>query len=320
MEVAAKAPYPSVGQWTLGFHARSPVLASKGIAKSAVPSVIMGAATSCVALLVSRQRLKRSVNEMPRYRTVAGRLLPALCSATLAGLLLSPLSSLATATGAGDRPEHPGWVVPGVFVSGLASPSAVLEAAYRAARAERSFELVYEVSMPVFGGPGLSKTVVYVLQTKQSSRAVEQYQFSLKGKPVTTYVFFSDDKTCTWFAPGQSPPGSPKSATVPSCSGFNSSGYNSEVFSFLALTRAHMVGSGDIAGTAVTGVAGNLVQSIVESGNHTTMSWGPVTFWAATKTSLPVAVTASADGHRAVIFQYTDWDSPAVTFPPRTPL
>ena len=257
---------------------------------------------------------------MPRYRTGPPRLPPALCSAALAGMSLSPLSSVATASGTSGRPELPGRVVPGAFLSGPASPSAVLEAAYRAARAERSFELAYEVSMPVFGGPGPSKTVVYVLQTKQSSRAVEQYQFSLKGKPVTTYVFFSDERTCTWFAPGQSPPGSPKSATVPSCSGFNSSGYNSEVFSFLALTRAHMVGAGDIAGTAVTGVAGNLVQSIVENGSHTSMSWGQVTFWAATKTSLPVAVTASADGHTAVILRYLNWDSPAVTFPPETPL
>ncbi|MGA3220733.1 MAG: hypothetical protein ABSE77_16925 [Acidimicrobiales bacterium] len=256
---------------------------------------------------------------MPRYRTVARRLPPALCSAALAGLLLSPLSGVATASGAGGPPDPPGWVVPGAFVSGPADPSAVLEAAYRAARAERSFELTYEVSLPVFGGSAPSKPLFYVLQTKQSSRAVEHYQFSLKGKLVTTYVFFSTEKTCTWFAPGQSPPGSPKSATVPSCSGFNSSGYNSEVFGFLALTRAHVVGPGDIAGTAVTGVAGNLVQSIVESGDHTTMSWGQVTFWAATKTSLPLAITASADGHKAVIFQYSDWDSPAVAFPPGTP-
>ena len=45
------------------------------------------------------------------------------------------------------------------------------------------------------------------------------------------------------------------------------------------------------------------------------MSWGQVTFWAATKTYLPVAVTASAEGHTAVIFRYSDWDSPAVAFP-----
>lgn len=256
---------------------------------------------------------------MLRYRTVAARLALAACSAALTGLLLSPLGSVATASGASGRPELPSWVVRGGFVSGPMSPSAALEAAYRAARAERSFELAFEVSLPVFGGAGPSKTVVYVLQTKQSSRAVERYQFSLRGKPVTTYVFFSDEKTCTWFAPGQSPPGSPKVATVPSCSGFNSSGYNSEVFSFLALTRAHMVESGNIAGTPVTGVAGNLVQSIVESGGNTSMSWGQVTFWAATKTSLPVAVTASADGHTAVIFRYLDWDSPAVSFPAGTP-
>ena len=51
--------------------------------------------------------------------------------------------------------------------------------------------------LPV-SGPGPSKTIVYVLQTKQSSRAVERYQFSLKGKAITTYVFFSNRKTCTW--------------------------------------------------------------------------------------------------------------------------
>ena len=189
---------------------------------------------------------------MPRYRIVARRLSLAVYQAALAGVLLSPVSNVAAASGASGRPELPGWVVPAAFLTEPASASAVLEAAYRAGRAERSFELAYEVSMPVLG-PGPSKTVVYVLQTKQSSRAVEQYQFSLKGKPVTTYVFFSDDKTCTWFAPGHTPPGSPKSATVPSCSGFNSSGYNSEVFSFLALTHAHMVGLGDIAGTQSPG-------------------------------------------------------------------
>ncbi len=256
---------------------------------------------------------------MRKYRTVTRRLPRAVCSAALAGMLLSPLSSVATASGAVGRPELPGWVVPGA-VAPLSSPSAALGAAYRAARAESSFELAYEVSLPVFGGTVPSKPRFYVLQTKQSSRAVEQYQFSLKGRLVTTYIFFSADKTCTWFAPGQSPPGSPKSATVPSCSGFDSSSYNSEVFAFLALTGAHLVGSGDIGGTPVTGVAGNLVQSIVESGSHTTMSWGQVTFWAATNTSLPVAVTASADGHRVVIFEYSDWDRPTVTFPPKTPL
>jgi len=261
----------------------------------------------------------RSVTEMPRYRAVAGRLALAVCSALLAGLLLPPLGSVASASGAGGRPELSGRVVRGAFVPGPASASAALEAAYRAARAEQSFELAYEVSLPVFGGAVPSEPLFYVRQTKQSSRAVEQYHFSLKDRLVTTYVFFSAEKTCTWFAPGQSPPGSPKSATVPSCSGFNSNGYNSEVFSFLALTGAHIVGSGDIAGTPVTGVAGNLVQSIVENGSHTTMSWGQVTFWAATKTSLPVAVTASAGGHRAVIFQYSDWDSPTVIFPPGTP-
>jgi hypothetical protein len=60
-------------------------------------------------------------------------------------------------------------------------------------------------------------------------------------------------------------------------------------------------------------------QSIVENGSSTSMSWGQVTFWAAAKTSLPVAVTASADGHTAVIFRYLDWDSPVVTFPRGTP-
>jgi hypothetical protein len=256
---------------------------------------------------------------VPRYRTGARRLPPAVCSAALAGMLLSLLSSVATASGASGQLESPGGVVSGRFVSERVSPSGMLEAAYRAARAEQSFELAYEVSMSVFGGSGPTKTVVYVLQTKRSSRAVEQYQFSLKGKPVTTYVFFSDEKTCTWFAPGRLPPGSPKSATVPSCSGFSSAGYNSEVFAFLALTRAHTVGSGDMAGTQVTGVAGNLVQSIVESGSHTSMSWGQVTFWAATRTFLPVAVTASADGQTAVIFRYLDWDSRTVSFPPGTP-
>ena len=52
-------------------------------------------------------------------------------------------------------------------------------------------------------------------------------------------------------------------------------------------------------------MAGNLVQSIDNDGSHTSMSWGPVTFWVATKTSLPVAVTASANGRRVVIFQFT---------------
>jgi hypothetical protein len=74
-----------------------------------------------------------------------------------------------------------------------------------------------------------------------------------------------------------------------------------------------------VAGTEVSGVAGNLVQSIDNDGSRSSVSWGPVTFWVAAKTSLPVAVTASADGRRVVIFKYADWDSPAVRFPTGTP-
>jgi len=66
-------------------------------------------------------------------------------------------------------------------------------------------------------------------------------------------------------------------------------------------------------------VAGNLVQSINNDGSHTSITWGPETFWVAIKTSLPVAITASADGRRVVIFQYADWDSPAVRFPTGRP-
>jgi hypothetical protein len=250
---------------------------------------------------------------------VGGRLTGALGSAALAGLVLSTLSGVAEASGTASRPEHPvGVRGTGPLRSGPSSPSATLEAAYRAARAERSFELLYEVPLAL-SGSSPSKPVFWVLQTKQSSRAVEQYQLILKGKLVTTYVLFSAQQSCTWFAPGQAPPGSAKSATVPSCSGFNLSGYNSEIFSFLSLTGAHRTGPGQVAGTAVTGVAGNLVQSIDNDGSHTSMSWGPVTFWVATKTSLPVAVTASADRRRVVIFQYADWDSPAVRFPTGTP-
>jgi hypothetical protein len=186
------------------------------------------------------------------------------------------------------------------------------------ARAERGFELIYEVSLALFG-TSPSKPVFWVLQTEQSSRAVERYQLTLKGKLVTTYVLFTAQQSCTWFAPGQAPPGIAKSATVPSCSGFNSSGYNSEIFSFLSLSHAHLAGPGQVAGTEVSGVAGNLVQSIDNDGSRSSMSWGPVTFWVGVKTSLPVAVTASADGRRVVIFKYADWDSHAVRFPTGTP-
>ena len=68
-------------------------------------------------------------------------------------------------------------------------------------------------------GTSPSKPVFWVLQTEQSSRAVERYQLTLKGKLVTTYVLFTAQQSCTWFAPGQAPPGSANSATVPSCSG-----------------------------------------------------------------------------------------------------
>jgi hypothetical protein len=234
-------------------------------------------------------------------------------------LVLFALSDVAEAAGTAWRPEHPaGARSTGPLRPGQPSPAATLAAAYRAARAERSFELVYEAPLALFGSSP-TKPVFWVLQTKQSSRAVEQYQLTVKGKLVTTYVLFSAQKTCTWFAPGQAPPGSAKSATVPSCSGFNSSGYDSEIFSFLSLTGAHPAGPGHVMGTAVTGVAGNLVQSIDNDGSRTSMSWGPVTFWAARKTSLPVAVTASAEGRTIVIFQYADWDSPAVRFPTGTP-
>jgi hypothetical protein len=256
---------------------------------------------------------------VPRHGVVSGRLTGALCLAALASLLLSSLSGVAEASGAASRPENPTEVRgtgPRSFVA--PSPSATLEAAYRAARAERSFELLYEVPLALFGSSP-SKPVFWVLQTEQSSRAVEEYQLTLKGKLVTTYVLFSAQQTCTWFAPGQAPPGSAKSASVPSCSSFNSSGYNSEIFSFLSLTGAHLTGPGQVVGTAVIGVGGNLVQSIDNNGSHTSMSWGPVTFWVATKTSLPVAVTASADGRRVVIFKYADWDSPTVRFPTGTP-
>ena len=257
-----------------------------------------------------------------RAGIVRRRRTKALLSAAVAGLALcifsgAPGVAQASVTG---RPQPAARVVATRFVPlRPASPSATLEAAYRAARAERSFELVYEVPLALFGGSSPSKPVFWVLQTKQSSRAVERYQLTLKGKLVTTYVMFSTRESCTWFAPGQAPAGSTKSATVPSCSGFNSSGYNSEIFAFLSLSGAHLTEPGRVAGTAVMGVAGNLVQAIDSNGSHTSFSWGPVTFWVATKTSLPVAVTASANGRRIVIFQYSDWDNPAVQFPPGTP-
>jgi len=256
---------------------------------------------------------------VPRDGTVGGRLTRALCPVVIAGLVLSTLCCVAEASGAASRPEHRAVVrATGSPRFVALSPSATLQSAYRAARAESSFELLYEVPLALWGSsPG--KPVFWVLQTKRSSRAVEQYQLTLKGKLVTTYVLFSAQQTCTWFAPGQAPPGSARSATVPSCSSFNSSGYNSEIFGFLSLTGAHLTGPGQVAGASVTGVAGNLVQSIDNDGSHTSMSWGPVTFWVATKTSLPVAVTASADGRRVVIFQYEDWDSAAVRFPKGTP-
>ena len=137
---------------------------------------------------------------MPRHGTVGGRLTRALCSVALAGLVLSTLSSVAEASGAARRPEHRAVVrATGSPRFVALSPSATLQSAYRAARAESSFELLYEVPLALFGSSP-SKPVFWVLQTKQSSRAVEQYQLTLKGKLVTTYVLFSAQQTCTWFA------------------------------------------------------------------------------------------------------------------------
>lgn len=250
------------------------------------------------------------------YRRLAG----ALWSGALAGLLLASSTGVAWASGTGDRVEQP-TAATGARVAhvGTVSLPAALQAAYRAARAERSFEIVYEVPLPLFGSGSPSKPLYWVLQTKQSSRAVERYQFTLDGKLVTDFSLFSAQRTCTWFAAGQAPPNAPKSATVPSCSGFSSSGYDAELFPFLSLTGAHLSGPGRIAGTAVTGVAGNLDQVIHNNGASTSWDWGPVTFWTSTTTSLPVAATVWHDGRNVVLFEYLDWDSPAVIFPPGTP-
>ena len=255
---------------------------------------------------------------MPRPGAVGGRLKGALWSAVIASLVLSSLSGVAEASAVAGRPGNTAWVRgagPRSFVT--PSASAMLEAAYRVARAERSFELIYEVSRcsaPLRASPSSG----CCRQSSPPGRS-SGTSLTLKGKLVTTYVLFTAQQSCTWFAPGQAPPGIAKSATVPSCSGFNSSGYNSEIFSFLSLSHAHLAGPGQVAGTEVSGVAGNLVQSIDNDGSRSSMSWGPVTFWVGVKTSLPVAVTASADGRRVVIFKYADWDSHAVRFPTGTP-
>jgi hypothetical protein len=73
---------------------------------------------AALVLLVSRRRLERSAIEVARYRIVARRLPLAVCSAALAALLLPALSSVATASGAGGRPELPGRVVAAAFVPG----------------------------------------------------------------------------------------------------------------------------------------------------------------------------------------------------------
>jgi hypothetical protein len=113
---------------------------------------------------------------MPRPGAVRGGLKGALWSAVIASLVLSSLSGVAEASAVAGRPGNTAWVRgagPRSFVT--PSASATLEDAYRVARAERGFELIYEVSLALFG-TSPSKPVFWVLQTEQSSRAVERYQ------------------------------------------------------------------------------------------------------------------------------------------------
>ena len=168
---------------------------------------------------------------MPRYRIVARRLSLAVYQAALAGVLLSPVSNVAAASGASGRPELPGWVVPAAFLTepatrppcwkpptGRAEPSAASSSPMRC-------RCPCSGLVPANGRLRAPDQAVL--------RAVEQYQFSLKGKPVTAYVFFSDVKTCTWFAPWPArllaARNRRRSRRAPVST---SSGYNSEVFSF----------------------------------------------------------------------------------------
>ncbi len=188
--------------------------------------------------------------------------------------------------------------------------SALLRASYRAARAQHSFELAYELGFPA---------LYWVIQTPTGSQAVERFTMTIAGRRSTTYSLMSARRLCIWSAPGQAPPGAPTPASTPSCSAFDASSYAAEVFPFLSLRRPHLVGRSRVEGVAVTGVGGDLTVVTRTAGSTGSLSFGPVTAWIATRTRLPVAIGARHRGRTYIIMVYRDWNSRAVRFPPGTP-
>lgn len=201
----------------------------------------------------------------------------------------------------------------GAEAAAAQNPAGLLRASYRAALAQRSFEVVYGTPG---GGSAAQAAVFSVLQVGGVSRAVERAVLKVAGKTSTIYTLFTVRQSCYWHAPGRPSLGFP---ATPRCSVSTASTYDGEVFPFLALQHPRLVGRGRLAGTAVAGVAGRLVQVTHQGNSSSSVGYGEVAFWAATKTHLPVAITAGRGTHAPVIVSYRDWNSSAVRFPPGTP-
>lgn len=187
------------------------------------------------------------------------------------------------------------------------SPASLLAASYRAARAQRSFELSWAPSMPA---------LYSVVQTGASSRAVERYEVTVNGKHYPFFTLMTPRRLCMWYEPGQVPPGA---SSHVDCSPSNVGSYQAEVFPFLSLTRDRLVGPERLGGVAVIGVAGQLTIVTRSAGGTGKFGLGAVTFWIAARSRLPLAITVTHAGHSFVVLRYLDWNSPTVRFPPGTP-
>jgi len=236
------------------------------------------------------------------------------------GAVLAAAAVLVAAAGAVAAPT-PARGAPGLSVHTTGS-GAILLASYRAARHERSFNL--SVLNPLAGElvPGMrvgSEVFYTVLQTAAASQAVEQVPYTNGSKGKTTrgfiYTFEDQNRLCTWGGPA--PPG--VSTSTPSCSAWNLRSYNSQVFPFLSLQGARIVGTASRDGIEVTGVDGQLNVTTSSQGSTGTMNYGKVTVWIATASKLPVAITNPSNSRQSVsLYTYSEWGKP-LRFPHGTP-
>ena len=239
------------------------------------------------------------------------------------GAVVVTAAVLAAAAGAIAAPTPAGGA-PGLSVRTTGAGTLLL-ASYRAARHERSFKL--SVLNPLAGelvpGMRLSREVFYtVLQTAAASQTVEEVPFTNTSKGKTTHGFIStfedQNRLCTWGGPA--PPG--VSTSTPSCQAWNLRSYNSQVFPFLSLQGARIVGTASRDGIEVTGVDGRLNVTTSSAGSTGTMNYGKVTVWIATASKLPVAITNPTTPQKLApsvsLYTYSEWGKP-LRFPRGTP-